>query len=444
MSDANVSSRKWAGSVAATRTHSDAVEEPTKKPKKEIDPKKRRRRRIIAIVVAAVLVILLGVLIWLLVIGAIAPWYVAAKYYGMHYITESEVSDYVESYQIQQGYEDATDEDWAIYLAAYDLTPETLRASVIQQLVTTDMIEIRAKENGVELSDEEWEYYRANIVDNLAFGDEDIYQETIEAQGQTVEEYEDSYRNLLLREKLYEAVVEVPEATDEETLSYIASTYTEETKAKHIYYFYLPYDDPDDTDGDGQAGTYEERVEVQEIQDELIEEGLSAENFEIMVGGYSEDDDLIETGGAYGWDLDIEDYSSEFQDEVDKTKVGEVSEVFGDEDGYAFVYIDTKFVIPAYDADDPYTLDDFPESLQDWFADCASLDLWDDDCNEYLGTLYEESNCLIYDMPESVPYNVDMDLAVEYAEEQMYAEEEGETTSDETYAEEDGDSVGDG
>lgn len=442
MSDASVSSRKWAGSVAATRTHPD--DEELKKPKKEIDPKKRRRRRIIAGIIGGLFVILIGVFIWLLVIGAIAPWYVAAKYNGMHYITESEVTEFVESYQVQQGYEDATDEDWAVYLAAYDLTPATLRASVIQQLVTSDMIEVEAKKNGVELTDEEWQTYRTNIIYNLAVGDEEVYQETIEAQGQSVEEYEDAYQKFILRDKLYQAVVPVPEPTDEEVVSYISENYTEKTKTKHIYYFCIPYEDDEDTDGDGELGTYEELQYMQEIQNELLDAGLSPENFETMVGWYSEDDDLIETGGAYGWDLDTEDDGSDYSNAVYDTKVGEVSSVFRDEEGFAFVYIDTSFTIQPYDADDPYELSDFPESLQGYFSDLAAEELWDVDCEEYLTNLYTSSGVIIYDMPADVPYNVDMDLAVEYAEELMYAEEDGETTSDETYAEEDGDSGGDG
>ena len=376
---------------------------------------KRSKKRVILTVVIVLLVIVLVGMGWLFYTGALAPWYAAAKYDGMHYITEQEVEDYIDSYQVQQGYEDATDEQWAVYLAYYGLTPETLRQSVIQQLVTTEMIEKAAKEADVEITDEEWETYATNIKNNLAFGDDEVYEETIEAQGQTVEEFEASYRNMLLRQRLYEAVVEVPEATDEETLSYISSTYTEETTTKHIYYFTL--------EGLDEDGGYEDLQYMQEIWQDFQDEGMSAENFEIMVGSYSEDDDLIETGGAYGWDLDIDDYSDSFQEAVEYTEVGEVSEVFSDDEGYAFVYIDTSYTIEVYDEDDPYELADFPESLQAYFADCAAYELWDDDCNEYLLSLYTDSNCIIYAMPEDASYNVDMDLATEYAEEQMEEEE---------------------
>lgn len=412
-------------SLPPTRAQRRAERRAARKAELAADPKKRRRHTIkrvllaVACVIAIAAAIVVGFLFWK---GALAPGFAAAKYDGMHYITEQEVEDYVASYRKQQGYEDSSDEDWAIYLAAYSLTPETLRTSVIQQLVTTEMVEKAADENDVVYTDEEWAEARANIIYNLALNDEEVYQETIEAQGQSVEEYEEAYRNMLLRQKLYEAVVPVPEATDEETLTYIRTNYTEDTETKHIYYFSYPFSDDE--------GTYEDLYETQTILDELVEDGVSVENFETMVGSNSEDDDLIETGGAYGWDLDIDDESSAFQEAVEYCEVGEVSSVIKEDDCYSFVYVDTSFTIPAYDASDPYELSDFPESLQAWFAACEAEVLWDDDCNEYLLSLYEDSNCIIYDMPENVDYNVDMDLATEYAEEQMYADEEGATGDD--------------
>ena len=395
-----------------------------------VEPKKKGKvKRIILIVLAVILVSAIGVLIWLFYIGALAPWYAAAKYDGMHYITEQEVEDYISAYQKQQGYEDCTDEEWAIYLAYYGLTPETLRQSTIQQLVTTAMVEKAAKQNDVEITDEEWEVYATNIKNNLAFGDDEVYQETIEAQGQTVEEFEEAYRLMLLRERLYEAVVEVPDAEEEDAMDYLASYYYEETTTKHIYYFEL--------DGFGEDGDLSYIQEVQEILNEFKENGVSVENFEVMVGTYSEDEDLIETGGAYGWDLDISDYSDEFQEAVENTEVGEVSDVFDDTDGYAFVYIDTDYTIPAYDADDPYEFSDLPDSLQGYFLDCAALELWADDCEDYLLSLYENSGCIVYAMPEDVSYNVDMDLATEYAEEQMEEEDSSDDSGDEDDADED-------
>ena len=401
----------------------DATEE---KPRK-----KRKLKRIILTIVIALVVVLIGVVIWLFWIGALAPWYAAAKYDGLHYITEQEVEDYIESYQAQQGYEDADDTSWAVYLAYYGLTPETLRQSVIQQLVTTEMIEKAAKENDVELTDEEWETYLTNIKNNLAFGDEDVYQETIEAQGMTVEEYEASYRNFLLRTKLYEAVVEMPEATDEETTEYLETNYTVSTETKHIYYLNITDFDSDES--------YDQLQYTQTVRNAFEDQVLAAEDvdateaFATFVQTYCTDDDLVSRGGANGWDLDISDYSDDYQDAVDSTEVGEVSDVFEDDEGYSFVYIDTSYTLEP-DEDGNYDLSDLPETLQEYFADCAAYELWEDDCDEYLTSLYEDSGCIIYAMPEDASYNVDMDLAEEYAESVM---EEEESESDEDASDDD-------
>lgn len=408
-----------------------------------VKPKKHKKKRIIIAIVVVILVVFLGVVGWMLYIGALAPGFAAAKYDGMHYITEKQVTDYIDSYKKQQGYEDCTDEQWAVYLAYYGLTPETLRESTIQQLVTTELIEKEAKKNGVEITDEEWEEYATNIKNNLAFGDEEVYEETIEAQGQTVEEFEDSYRNMLLRQRLYEEVVEMPEATEEETMEYLEENYPDGTTTKHIYYFHYEVEDMGDEDSDDDSEEESHLEDIQYVQtalNELVDMGLSTENFETIVSEYCNDEDLISRSGANGWDLDMDDYGDEYQEAVEETERGGVSDVFEEDDGYGFVYIDTTYDLPASDED--YSLDDMPDTLAEYFSDCEAYELWTDDCNEYLAQLYEDSGCIMYAMPENATYNVDMDLATEYAEEEM-EEEDSDEDSDSSDDGEDGSDDGD-
>ena len=397
----------------------------------EADPegflKRRKRNRIVAGVAAGVVVVVIALVAWLFYIGALAPYWAAARYNGMSYITEQEIEDYITSYRVQQGCTD--DESWAEFLADSDLTPEDMRERVIKQLVTTNMIEVAAEEAGVELTDEEWEEYATNIKNNLAFGDDEIYEETIAQWGQTVEEFETSYRQLLLRERLFEAVVEMPEATEEQALSYIASYYTEATETKHIYYFTVEGLDDDD------SGSLEKIQYVQTVLDEFIEMGVSVENFEYIVEAYADDDDLISRLGANGWDLDIDDYSTAYQEAVDYTDVGEVSDVFEDEEGYAFVYIDMSYTIPGSDED--YELSDLPETLQEYFLDCAAYVLWQNDCDDYLVSLYNDCGCIIYAMPDDVSYNVDMSAYVDDEDDADAEDSDDDSDDDEDSTDED-------
>lgn len=369
-------------------------------------------------IIAAAVVVVAAVVVALAWRGVLAPPGAAAKYGAFNYISEQDVTAYIESYRTQQGYEEASDATWASFLASVDMTPESLREATVQQFVTEDLVEQVAAENGIEVSEEECEQTVSVLKESLAYGDDDIFEETLAEQGMTVEEFEDMMAFTLLEDAVLEEMVEVQEATDTETMYYLQTYYSSGTTTKHIYYFTLSLGE-DDVDIDVQW-------DVTQIRQEFCDAGLTAENFTAIVEEYCDDDDLVARGGSNGYDIDISSYSESYQAYVETTDEGAVSDVYYDEDEncYAFIFIDDTYTLPAFD--EGYELDDLPEVLQEYFRSCMSAVIWEDDCNSYLLDLYESSGCQVFAMPSGLSYDVDMSLAETDEDEDASDEDAGE------------------
>lgn len=342
--------------------------------------------------------------------GAIAPVGAAAKYGLLGYIEESDVTSYIETYKSQMGYGDASDEDWATFLAAYNMTPERLRASTIDQLMTDSIVKEKCNELGITVSDDEVaqavDYYKG-LYGN---GSDDIWEQTLTQYGQTEEGFKESQRLSLLKQKLAENQVAQPTPTDDEVKSTIAS-YIDNANAnetsltlKHSYCF--------KKSKSSSEGSLAERDEVQKIRDELVKVGASEESFASVVSLYSDDDELKEKAGANGWNADTSGYGEEYLKALDATGEGGVSSVFADDDAYYFIWVSETYTLPAKSSKAAdIDLSAMPEALHQYFADVAAYAQWQQLAQEYLANLTSDVSCVYFEMPQDVPYNVDMSLA---------------------------------
>ncbi|MGN0038672.1 MAG: SurA N-terminal domain-containing protein [Coriobacteriales bacterium] len=371
------------------------------------------RRRALKVLAAAVIVILLAaaaVLGSLFYKGALAPGDAAAKYGTFEYVTETEVTEYITTYKEQMGYGDATDEEWATFLAAYNMTPERLRASTIDQLVTDKLVEKKCRELGLGVEDSELQDALSYYKGLYASGSDEIWEETLGAYGQTDEGFMEMIELNILKEKLCESQVETPEPTDEQVREVIA-TYIDTAVSnerpltlKHSYCFKKAKS--------SSEGSLEEREEVQKIRDGLVDVGTSQESFASIIDLYCDDDELRNTGGANGWDADATVYSDEYVKALGTVGEGGVSSVFADDDCYFFIWVSATYTLPKKSSKAAeLDLSAMPESLLQYFEDTAAYTLWSADSQEYLASLSSQVSVIYYDMPADVPYNVDMSLA---------------------------------
>ncbi len=364
-------------------------------------PKKHKLRTALIAIAALLLVIacVVGFLFWK---GVLAPGGAAAKYDGMNYISEQEVSDYIDDYKKMMNLGDADEETWAIFLASYNLTPERLRISTIQQLVTDAMVRSIAQKDGLEVSSDELDSYVQTMKNNTAFGSDKIWEETLEQAGTTEEKVRASYELQLLQQKVYKQEVETPTPTDDEVKSYLEGMVQTEGRQsiKHIYYFAM---------SNGDSGSASK--DVQKVRKELMSGELTQERFEALVAQCCNVDDVKNTNGAYGWSIDMDDKSSALQEAVTNAKSGQVSEVFADDDAYGFVWIDQTYKLPKQSKISSMDLAQIPDTLLSYFKDSTAYSLWRQNCTTWLADLISGANIVYYDMPSDAPYNVDMSLA---------------------------------
>lgn len=365
-----------------------------------------KRRRNIIIVLAGVLVILvLGIFGFMVSTGALAPASAAAKYGTLSYVSEDDVTDYVNIYRTQSGYGNSTDDEWAAFLLAQGTTPSELRTLSIYELIGEDLIEKKCDELGITVSDEELDATITNLKSSLALGDDETWAEQLETYGTSEDNLREVYRHTLLRQKLVNSEVETPTPTNEQIKEYMVTAIASysDTVAHHTYCLRVS--------GLDEEGETTKLNAMQDIRKQLIEQGVTEETFSAFVGVYSDDESLIETGGANGWDIDVSDYSENYQMQLSNLGVGEVSTVFVDGDSLAFIWVDQEFELPL-DQETIENMDlenDLPSSLLEYYSDCEAYQLWVQAGNDYTDAMLDNANVIIFPMPTSVSYYVDLD-----------------------------------
>ena len=388
----------------------------------DIPPEKKlkSKKKIIAIVVAVIVVVILavgGFVAYNFATGAIAPANAAAKYGTFDYLDESEVTDYIMTYKKYMGYENATDDEWAQFLAAYNLTPERLRLSTVRSLLTNKAIEKRAKELNITVSDDEVNEAVEAFKYMYALDDDATFQNTLESYGQTLEGFKETRRLLLLEEKLLEADLTIAEPSVEavrETIASVAADQASEdgvdtsTDAagdyftlKHCYLFAKKVT--------GDEATLDDYNNVELVKQEFQESGMDVSTFVSIITLYCDVDSVKEVSGDMGWDVDTTELSETAAKVLARTDIGQVSETFADGDMECFIWVDQGYDIP-YGSEFITVMDlsNMPDGLYQYFRDLTLYNDREALSSDYFSGLVDNLDIVLYPMPSDVPYNVDM------------------------------------
>jgi foldase protein PrsA len=304
---------------------------------------------------------------------------------------EDDVTAYVEQ---MRSYFGATDDtSWATFLSQYGYDPSSMRETAINALAQEMIIESTAESAGVTVGDEEVDTYIADMRDQLGFTNDDDWSSALTSAGYADEDaYRDVVRTQLIREALYEAEVEKPEATDDEIAS-AAVSYSGE-KASHILV-------ADQATADQIAAAISGAAD----KDAAFAEQLSNTTD-------TGDSAIADSDGNLGWTcINTEVYYYSLPNTVTALAdmaVGDVT-VVEESDGFHVVYCTGRYDAPT----DGSTIDvgTIPEELRGAIADAVSESNYQTACSEYLNTLVESADIQINDMPSGLSYDVDMSLA---------------------------------
>lgn len=318
---------------------------------------------------------------------------VAATVNGVE-IAEDDVTLMIEN---QRKANSLDEEDaWGEYLAQSGSTPEKMRESFLDGFIGQEIIRQFAEERGVTVEDaqveESFEKTRSNYTDDAK------WQEALKSKNLT----EDTYRDNIRFSLLYQGVTDsftVENPSEESMLTYgkmFSTSYTGAKKSSHILF---------------ESG---DEATAQQVLDQINAGTL---DFAEAAKQYSKDSSSAD-GGNVGWDK-LTTFVTEYQEALDGLEAGQVSGLVTSDYGIHIIKCTEVFTAPEELTDINQLPAEFIEQARQYAAsseESEALDAW-------LQEKRDASDVVINDMPDGLPYDVDMS---KYATEDDASADEGE------------------
>lgn len=303
-------------------------------------------------------------------------------------IKELKVTNYIEDFRSTQGLDD--DDSWAAWMSSYGVTPETTREQVINYYVDEEVIKQAAAEKGVSVSSEDVDAEVESMKAN--YGTDEEWQSALEQNGTTEEQYRESLESSMLSEALENKLAEdgelddlESESSDEEVLEYVAMYAPSFDGAKRSSHILFAADD---------------EATAQEVLDKINSGEL---DFAEAAKQYSIDETSAEDGGDVGWDM-LNSFVTEYGDALADLDKDQVSALVTSEYGIHIIKCTDVYAAP----DEITSLDDAPDALVDYIRQMLSSNSESSAYSTWLSNYKEGLDIQINDMPDGLPYDVDM------------------------------------
>ena len=341
-------------------------------------------------------------------------------------ITEDEVTEIIESNRAAYGLED--EETWAQALIDADLTPASYREQVINSLVDDQLVSNGAEELGITVEESEVDEHVASIRADLNLADDDEgWADALERAGFTEQEYRESITKQLLAQAVTQYFTDKVELTDDELLESVndyAMYYDGAKRSSHILF---GVDDVEDADAMAKA-----REEAQAVLDQINDGADFAE----LAKEHSTDTGSAENGGDVGWDV-LSSFVTEYTDALDGLDKDQVSGLVESQYGIHIIKVTDVFTAP----EKVKKLSQIPDEILETITSMAKQIKSNEDYQAWLDEEREKAEVVINDMPEDVPYNVDLSQYQTDEESDEEATADGEDLDGDGEVDEDGDEV---
>lgn len=306
---------------------------------------------------------------------------VAATVNGVE-IPEDKVTQAIQDIRAQMS---LTEEDaWGQWLADNDYTPESVREEIVNSFVDQELVKQGGEAEGITADPTEIDQYVETMRGH--YDSDSAWAEALEAVGMTEDEYRDNIALSLVSQQLQEKVGEgAAEPTDEEVLE-SAKTYVSSCdgakKSSHILF---------------EAS---DEAQAQEVLDKINAGEL---DFATAAESYSKDTASAAEGGNVGWDR-LSNLVTEYTTALADLNKGDVSGLVTSTYGIHIIQCTDVFEAP----EELTSLDQLPTEFQDSIRTMLQSS---NQSNAYYTWLEEQRNAAdiqINDMPEGLPYYVDM------------------------------------
>ena len=330
-------------------------------------------------------------------------------------IEEDTITKYIQDFRTSSDL--TSDQDWANWMNENSLDPSTVRSQVIDYYTEVELKKQACDEKGISVDQSEVDEHIESMKSNYSSDEE--WQSALSSTGISEDQYRQAIEEGFRDEALMENVAgDSAEADDSEVLEMLNTYYTMFDGAKRSSHILFSSDD---------------EATAQEVLDQINAGTL---DFADAAKQYSTDTASAENGGDVGWDA-TNTFVDAYTTALGELSKGEVSGLVTSDYGIHIIKCTDKFSCDGT-AD---SLDDYPSEFVDYISNIVKSQNQSSAYNDWFTSYKDQADIQINDMPEDVPYNLDM---TQYESEEGTTDESGDGSSTEGSSEEGTDASSDG
>ena len=330
-------------------------------------------------------------------------------------IEEDTITKYIQDFRTSSDL--TSDQDWANWMNENSLDPSTVRSQVIDYYTEVELKKQACDEKGISVDQSEVDEHIESMKSNYSSDEE--WQSALSSTGISEDQYRQAIEEGFRDEALMENVAgDSAEADDSEVLDMLNTYYTMFDGAKRSSHILFSSDD---------------EATAQEVLDQINAGTL---DFADAAKQYSTDTASAENGGDVGWDA-TNTFVDAYTTALGEPSKGEVSGLVTSDYGIHIIKCTDEFSCDGT-AD---SLDDYPSEFVDYISNIVKSQNQSSAYNDWFTSYKDQADIQINDMPEDVPYNLDM---TQYESEEGTTDESGDGSSTEDSSKEGTDASSDG
>ena len=297
-------------------------------------------------------------------------------------IEEDTITKYIQDFRTSS--ELTTDQDWANWMNENSLDPETVRSQVIDYYTEVELKKQACDEKGITVDESQVNEQIDTMKANYASDEE--WQTALSSAGITEEQYRESIEDGLRDEALMNTIAgDSATAEDSQVLEMLNTYYTMFDGAKRSSHILFSSDD---------------EATAQQVLDQINAGTL---DFAEAAKQYSTDTASAENGGDVGWDA-INTFVESYTTALDGLSKGQVSGLVTSDYGIHIIMCTNEFSCDGTAT----SLDAYPSEFVDYISNIVKSQNQSTAYNDWFTSYKEQADIQINDMPEDVPYNLDM------------------------------------
>lgn len=297
-------------------------------------------------------------------------------------IEEDIITKYIQDFRTSS--ELTTDQDWANWMNENSLDPETVRSQVIDYYTEVELKKQACDEKGITVDESQVNEQIDTMKANYASDEE--WQTALSSAGITEEQYRESIEDGLRDEALMNTIAgDSATAEDSQVLEMLNTYYTMFDGAKRSSHILFSSDD---------------EATAQQVLDQINAGTL---DFAEAAKQYSTDTASAENGGDVGWDA-INTFVESYTTALDGLSKGQVSGLVTSDYGIHIIMCTDEFSCDGTAT----SLDAYPSEFVDYISNIVKSQNQSTAYNDWFTSYKEQADIQINDMPEDVPYNLDM------------------------------------